>query len=74
MLILSVYYVRKMSPIKKEDTRSIAHINFVCRSVHDFGDELYEALMERDNEDAKKKAQELIKVLADLIQSLSDEI
>ena len=30
--------------------------------------------MERENEEAKKKAQELIEVLADLIQSLSDEI
>ena len=33
-----------------------------------------EDLMERDHEEAKKNAQELIKVLADLIQSLSDEI
>jgi len=30
--------------------------------------------MEREHEAAKKNAQELIKILADLIQSLSDEI
>jgi len=63
-----------MSPINKEDTHAIAHINFICRSIHDFGDDLYESLMERENEEAKKKAKELIKVLGDLIQSLSDEI
>ena len=39
-----------------------------------FGDELYEDLMEREHENAKQKARQLIKVLADLIQSLSDEI
>jgi hypothetical protein len=30
--------------------------------------------MDREHENAKKKAQDLIKILADLIQSLSDEI
>ena len=63
-----------MSPINPEDTHAIAHINFICRSIHDFGDDLYESLMERENEEAKKKAKDLIKVLNDLIQSLSDEI
>ena len=63
-----------MSPINKEDTHAIAHINFICRHIHDFGDDLYESLMERENEEAKKKAKDLIKVLNDLIQSLSDEI
>jgi len=63
-----------MSPINQEDTHAIAHINFICRSIHDFGDDLYESLMERENEKAKKKAKDLIKVLNDLIQSLSDEI
>ena len=63
-----------MSPINKEDTHAIAHINFICRSIHDFGDDLYESLMERDNEAAQKKAKDLIKVLSELAQSLSDEI
>jgi hypothetical protein len=63
-----------MSPINKEDTHAIAHVNFICGRIHEFGDDLYESLMERDNEEAQKKAKELIKVLSDLIQSLSDEI
>ena len=63
-----------MSPIAKEDTPTITHINFVCNNIHDFANELYEDLMDRENEEAKAKAQALIKVLADLIQSLSDEI
>lgn len=63
-----------MSAISPEDEKAITHINFVTKSIHDFGDELYEDLMDRDNEGAKQKAQQLMTVLADLIQSLSDEI
>jgi|TARA_R100000935_G_scaffold2109_1_gene6153 hypothetical protein len=63
-----------MPRVAKEDVQSISHINYVSNSIHDFGDELYEDLMERDHEEAKKKAQNLIKILADLIQSLTDEI
>tara|TARA_R100000935_G_scaffold29558_1_gene49893 strand:- start:6073 stop:6264 length:192 start_codon:yes stop_codon:yes gene_type:complete len=63
-----------MPKIAKEDVSAISHINYVSNSIHDFGDELYEDLMERDHEKAKKKAQNLIKILADLIQSLTDEI
>jgi len=37
-------------------------------------DQLYEDLMDRDNEKAKQTAQQICKVMADLIQSLSDEI
>ena len=63
-----------MGRVSSEDEQTHTHVNFVCTNIHDFGDELYEHLMERENEEAKKKAQELIEVLADLIQSLSDEI
>jgi|TARA_R110002050_G_scaffold292111_1_gene447233 predicted transcriptional regulator len=63
-----------MSRIAKEDVQAISHINYVSNSIHDFGDDIYEDLMERDHEEAKKKAQNLIKILADLIQSLTDEI
>jgi len=63
-----------MSRISKEDVNAISHINFVSNSIHDFGNDLYEDLIDREHEEAKKKAQNLIKVLADLIQSLSDEI
>mgnify|MGYP000662998827 CR=1 FL=1 len=63
-----------MSRIAKEDVHAIRHISYVSESIHQFGDDIYEDLMERDNKEAKKKAQNLIKVLADLIQSLTDEI
>ena len=63
-----------MPRIAPEDTPIISHITYVTDSVHKFGDELYEDLMEREHENAKKKAQDLIKVLADLIHSLTDEI
>ena len=63
-----------MPRIAKEDVNAISHINYVSNSIHDFGDNIYEDLMERDNEAAKVKAQNLIKILADLIQSLTDEI
>jgi|TARA_R110000787_G_scaffold245237_2_gene351044 hypothetical protein len=63
-----------MSRIAPEDQSTINHIKYITSNIHDFGDELYESLMEREHEVAKKKAQKLIKVLADLIQSLSDEI
>ena len=63
-----------MAQISKDDYQAIGHINYVTNHLHDSVDELYEDLMEREHENAKKKAQELIKVLADLIQSLTDEI
>ena len=63
-----------MSRIAPEDSQAITHITYICDKIHDFGDELYEDLMDKQHEEAKEKAQELIKELADLIQSLSDEI
>ena len=63
-----------MPKVAPEDTSTISHIKYVTESIHDFGDNLYDDLMEREHEAAKKNAQKLIKVLADLIQSLSDEI
>ena len=63
-----------MSRIAPEDQSSINHIKYITDSVHDFSNELYEDLMDREHENAKKKAQDLIKILADLIQSLSEEI
>tara|TARA_R100000935_G_C2763558_1_gene134658 strand:+ start:587 stop:778 length:192 start_codon:yes stop_codon:yes gene_type:complete len=63
-----------MPRVAPEDTSTIAHISYLTDSIHNFGDDLYEELMDREHERAKKKAQDLIKVLADLIQSLSDEI
>lgn len=63
-----------MSRVAPEDTSTINHINYVSDSIHEFGDNIYESLMEREHELAKEEAQKLIKVLADLIQSLTDEI
>ena len=63
-----------MPRVAPEDTSSINHIRYVSESIHDFGDVLHEHLMEREHELAKEEAQKLIKVLADLIQSLDDEI
>lgn len=63
-----------MSGIAPEDRKTIAHIEFVCDEIHDFANELYEGLMDREYDASKEKAQELIQVLADLIQSLTDEI
>lgn len=63
-----------MSRIASEDQSSINHIKYITDNIHDFSDELYEDLMDREHESAKKKAQDLIKILADLIQSLSEEI
>ena len=50
------------------------HINYVANNLHDSVNDLYEDLMDRDNDSAKEKAQEICRVCADLIQSLSDEI
>lgn len=63
-----------MPRVAKEDVNAIRHITYVSESIHQLGDHIYEDLMERENEEAKKKAQTLIQVLADLIQSLTDEI
>jgi hypothetical protein len=63
-----------MKGVLPEDNRTIQHINHVSNTVHDFADDLYESLMDRENLEAKRKAQELMKFLADLIQSLSDDI
>tara|TARA_R100000742_G_C4279054_1_gene102763 strand:- start:2093 stop:2284 length:192 start_codon:yes stop_codon:yes gene_type:complete len=63
-----------MPRVAKEDVNAIRHITYVSESIHQLGDDIYEDLMERENEEAKRKAQALIQILADLIQSLSDEI
>jgi hypothetical protein len=63
-----------MPRVAKEDVQSISHINYVSNSIHDFGDELYEELMERDYDRATDKAKSLIKTLRELIHSMEDEI
>ena len=63
-----------MARVWEEDTDTINHINYVSNSMHDLADELYEDLMERDNEKAIEKSKEVVNILQELIQSLSDEI
>ena len=63
-----------MSRVAPEDIEMIAHVEFVCGNIHDFGDNLYEDLMDRNHDQAKDKARELIEVLNDLIQSLTEDI
>tara|TARA_B100000780_G_scaffold279102_1_gene255586 strand:- start:1139 stop:1333 length:195 start_codon:yes stop_codon:yes gene_type:complete len=60
--------------ISKEDSQAITHINYICDRIHDFGNDLYEDLMDREHEEAKARAKNLIKELADLIQSMSEEV
>ena len=43
-----------MPRVAPEDTSTISHINYVTDSVHKFGDELYENLMERNHDQAKE--------------------
>lgn len=63
-----------MGRVAPEDQKFITHVDHICKEIHDFGDQLYEDLMEREHVQAKQKAQYLIKELVDLIQSLSDEV
>ncbi len=63
-----------MNDISQDDVNAIKHINYVTNNSHDLITELYEDLMERDHQQAKIKAQEICKVMAELIQSLSDEV
>jgi len=63
-----------MTKISVDDVNAIKHINYVTNNSHDLITELYEDLMERDHDDAKVKAQNVCKIMTDLIQSLSDEV
>ena len=63
-----------MGAVAHEDEEMIAHIEFICARVHDFGDELYEGMMERDHDTVKSRAQDTINTLSSLIQSLTEAI
>jgi hypothetical protein len=45
----------------------------VSNIIHDYADTLYEGLMDREYDEVKEEAQELIKILADLLVSLAEE-
>jgi hypothetical protein len=63
-----------MTKISADDVSAIKHINFVTNRSHDLVTELYEDLMERDHNQAKVKAENVCRIMVDLIQSLSDEV
>ena len=63
-----------MGAIAHEDEEMITHIEFICARIHDFADDLYEGMMDREHEAVKLKSQEAIKVLSGLIQSLTEEV
>ena len=63
-----------MSGISRNDVEVISHINYVTNNLHNLTDDLYEDLMERDNQSAKKKAKYIVNLMEELIQSLSDDI
>ena len=63
-----------MTKISVDDVSAIKHINYVTNNSHDLVTELYEDLMERDHNQARVKAQNISKIMVDLIQSLSDEV
>lgn len=60
-------------PVHQENKVTIQHINYVSNLIHDCADALYEGLMDREYDEVKEEAQELIKILADLLVSLAEE-
>jgi len=63
-----------MSKISADDVKAIAHINHITHTTHDLVDEIYEDLMDREHQQAQLKAQSVVKIMTELIQSLTDEI
>ena len=53
-----------MSGISRNDVEVISHINYVSNNLHDLTDDLYEDLMERDNQSAKEKAKYIVNLFA----------
>ena len=62
------------NPVSENDTNAINHITYVADSMHSLTNDLYEDLMDRDHDLDKEKAKYIIKLMNDLIKSLSDEI
>ncbi len=60
--------------ISKDDIESITNINFTCNNLHDLSNDIYESLMDGDYPEVRMCSQTLIQSLAELIQSLDDEL
>ena len=67
-------WIYRMSKISADDVKAIAHINHITHTTHDLVDEIYEDLMDREHLQAKLKAKNVVKIMTELIQSLTDEI
>lgn len=63
-----------MSRVAPEDIQIISHIEFTCDNIHSLGTDLYENMMDRDYDQAKKDCKNLISVLEDMIKSMEDEL
>ena len=57
-----------------EDTEKISQIVFACDHIHDKVNDIYESLMDRENEEAKLHIKEIIKQLDELEKSLTEEV
>jgi hypothetical protein len=44
------------NPVSADDIQAITHINYVTNNLHSLTDNIYEDLMDRDHEAAKKKS------------------
>jgi hypothetical protein len=60
--------------ISKDDIESITNINFTCNNLHDLSNDIYESLMDGDYPEVRMYSQSLIQSVAELIQSLDDEL
>jgi hypothetical protein len=62
-----------MGGINRYDTEAIKYVNHVTNNLYDLVDSLYEDLMDRENESAKKTAQHICQLMGELNKSLTDE-
>lgn len=60
----------EISPLDKE---RVDHINFIMQQLYESLPDLYEAMVDKEYVALKKKANEIIKHLKNLIESTEDE-
>jgi|TARA_R110000851_G_scaffold98888_2_gene213650 hypothetical protein len=63
-----------MSRVAPEDIQVIAHIEFTCESIHQFGEDLYENMMNRNYSKSREDCKKLIAALEDIAKSMEDEL
>jgi len=52
----------------------IKHINLLMEGIHDSTNEIYESLIDREHNKARKEIKSLIKNLNGVLESLQDEL